>query len=50
MDIQKIIDTANELGSVEYIILEQDYSKYDQLKSIQISMDAFRKYKGIEWD
>ena len=50
MDIQKIIDTANELGSVEYIILEQDFTKREQLDSVIISMDSFKKYKGIAWD
>jgi len=50
MDIQKIIDTAKEIGSVEYIILEQDFSKHQPLESIRISMDAFRKFEGITWD
>ena len=50
MDIQSIIDTANDLGSVEYIILEQDYSKLDQLESIQVSMQAFHKFTSISWD
>lgn len=49
MDIQSIINTANELGSVEYIILEQDYSQLGQLESIQVSMQAFRKFTGISW-
>jgi len=49
MDIQAIINTANELGSVEYIILEQDYSKLDQLESIKVSMRAFEKFTGISW-
>ncbi len=49
IDIQSIINTANELGSVEYIILEQDYSQLDQLESIEVSMQAFKKFTGIEW-
>ena len=49
MEIQKIIDAANELGSVEYIILEQDFTKKDQLESVIISLESFKKYKGIEW-
>ena len=50
MDIQKIIDVANSIGSVEYIILEQDFSKYGQIESIRISMEAFRKFSGISWN
>ena len=50
MDIQKIIDTANGLGTVEYMILEQDFTKRDQMESVRISMESFRKYRGIAWD
>ena len=49
MDIQAIIDTANEYCGSEYIVLEQDYSQHDELESIAISMDSFRKFKGVEW-
>jgi sugar phosphate isomerase/epimerase len=48
MDIQKIIDKANSIG-VKYIILEQDHSQLGQLESIKVSMDNFKKFKGIEW-
>lgn len=48
MDIQKILDTGNELG-VKFVVLEQDFSQHEQLESVQISMDSFRKYKGIEF-
>lgn len=34
MDIQAITDKANALGSVDYIILEQDYSQHPELESI----------------
>jgi Sugar phosphate isomerases/epimerases len=51
MDIQKIIDTANEINSSSHIILEQDYTSYsDELESIKVSMDAFHKFKGISWE
>ena len=51
MDIQRIIDTANEINSSSYIILEQDYTSYsDELESIKVSMDAFHKFKGISWE
>ncbi len=49
MDIQYIIDTANEFCGSEYIVLEQDFSQYDEIESIKISMDSFRKFKGVEW-
>ena len=49
MDIQSIIDTANEVCDCEYIILEQDFSRNDELESIKISMEQFRKYSGVEW-
>lgn len=49
MEIQNIIDTANDLGA-EYIILEQDHTRLNPMESIQISMDSFRKYSGILWE
>ena len=50
MDIQKIIDTALEIGGIDYIILEQDATKLDQLESIKRSMEGFHKFKGIIWE
>ena len=50
MDIQSIINAANEIGSVEYIILEQDFTRRDQLESVIMSMESFKKYEGISWD
>lgn len=49
MEIQGIIDASNEIG-VEYIILEQDRTQLDQMESIKVSMDAFRKFNGISWN
>lgn len=49
LPIQDYIDAANEVG-VPYILLEQDFTTMDEIDSIQTSMDAFRKFKGIEWD
>ncbi len=48
MDIQSIINAANELGA-EYIVLEQDHTQLTQMESIKISMDAFRKFEGLDW-
>ncbi len=49
LNIQDIIDTANEVCGSEYIVLEQDYSTHDELESIRISMDSFKRFKGTEW-
>lgn len=49
MDIQTIINTANEYCDCEYIILEQDYTKLEEIESIKVSMDSFKKFQGIEW-
>lgn len=48
MDIQTIINTANELGA-EYIVLEQDHTQLTQMESVQISMDSFKKFEGLDW-
>lgn len=51
MDIQKIIDTANEKAKVEYIFLEQDKTQMESEEaSIRKSMEEFRKFRGIEWE
>ena len=49
MDIQAIIDAANTYCESEYIVLEQDYSCHDELESIAISMDSFKKFHGVQW-
>lgn len=49
IDIQTIIDTANENCAVEYILLEQDHTSLGELESIKISMDSFKKFHGVEW-
>ncbi len=50
MPIQSIIDAANAHTAAEYIILEQDSTRMEsQLASIEKSMEAFRKFSGIEW-
>lgn len=49
MDIQAIIDAANTHCKCDYIILEQDATALDEMESIKISMEQFKKFKGIEW-
>lgn len=48
MDIQAIIDAGNQ-ADIPYITLEQDKTQLSELESVKVSMDAFRKYSGIEW-
>ena len=47
MNIQAIIDAARELGSVEYIILEQDATQKTEMESIEVSFGNLKKYNGI---
>jgi sugar phosphate isomerase/epimerase len=48
LPIQDYIDAGNEIG-VEYMMLEQDKTFLGELESVAKSMEAFRKYSGIEW-
>ena len=50
MDIQGIIDAANEYSITEYLILEQDSTTHDEMDSIGISMENLKKFKGISWN
>ena len=51
MHIQEIIDAANEYTAAPYIILEQDYTRMpSQFDSVAKSMEAFKKFNGIEWE
>ncbi len=49
MEIQKIIDAANQYCQSEFIILEQDATKLDELESLRVSMENFKAYSGINW-
>jgi sugar phosphate isomerase/epimerase len=49
MNIQDIITVGNDVCKTDYIILEQDFSSRDELDSIRISMNSFRKFNGIQW-
>ncbi|MDD2954801.1 MAG: hypothetical protein PHD67_00645 [Oscillospiraceae bacterium] len=49
LPIQDYIDAANAC-QVPYIILEQDYTKLLEAESIRVSMEAFRKFRGVEWE
>lgn len=47
LPIQDYIDAANKAPQVEYIILEQDHTRLDELESVRVSMEAFRRFSGI---
>lgn len=49
LPIQSYIDAGNRAPGVEYIILEQDNTKLDELESIRVSMEAFRRFDGLQW-
>lgn len=49
MDIQSIIDAANQYCQSEFIMLEQDATKLDELESLRLSMKNFKNYTGISW-
>ena len=49
LPIQDIINAASQAPFLEYIVLEQDYTKLDEIASIKTSMESFRKYSGIAW-
>ncbi|MBC8531649.1 sugar phosphate isomerase/epimerase family protein [Gehongia tenuis] len=49
LPIQDYIDAGNKAG-IPYILLEQDLCAIDELESIRISMEAFHKFSGIEWE
>jgi sugar phosphate isomerase/epimerase len=48
INFQPILDTANELGSIKYIILKQDYTRMrSEYDSIALSLKNVRKMNGI---
>ena len=51
MHIQDIIDAAPKYTNAGYMILEQDFTRLpSQIDSITRSMDAFRRFSGIDWE
>jgi sugar phosphate isomerase/epimerase len=49
LPIQDIIDAGNRVCKADYIILEQDFSTRGEFESIAVSMEEFKKFRGIEW-
>jgi sugar phosphate isomerase/epimerase len=50
LPIQDYIDAASSAPNLAYIILEQDSTQLDEIESIRVSMEAFRKFSKIGWD
>lgn len=50
MNIQSIVDAANEAGSIQYVFVEQEYTRMDKIDSITLSLRNFKKIRGLEWD
>jgi sugar phosphate isomerase/epimerase len=51
INFQPLIDTANEIGTIKYIILKQDYTRMrSEYDSIALSLKNARKMKGLILD
>ena len=48
LPIQDYIEAAQSCPNLDYIILEQDATRLDEIESINVSMRAFRKFEGVE--
>lgn len=48
LPIQNYIEAAESCPNLDTILLEQDATRLDEIESIQRSMQAFRKFKGVE--
>lgn len=49
LPIQEIINSAQSAPNLEYIILEQDHTRLSEIESIKTSMEAFRRFSGVQW-
>ena len=48
MPIQEIIDAINQYTKADFLFLEQDFTKKDEIESIRISFNNLKKYHGVE--
>ena len=48
LPIQQIIDEAKDAPNLEYIVLEQDHTQLGEMTSVEVSMNAFRRFQGID--
>ncbi|MFT4040275.1 MAG: sugar phosphate isomerase/epimerase [Thermomicrobiales bacterium] len=50
LPIQRILDAANELPHLDYLILEQDHTAMDEIDSVRTSRETFaQNFTGIAW-
>lgn len=49
LPIQDIIDTAQSLPNLEYMLLEQDHTALNEIESVKASFASFSKYSGTSW-
>jgi len=47
LPIQDIIDAANKLPNLKYMLLEQDFASGTELDSVRASFEAFKRYENI---
>lgn len=50
LPISSYVYAAQKCPNLDYIILEQDHTKLDEIESIKKSMEGFKKFDGIEFD
>jgi sugar phosphate isomerase/epimerase len=48
MSIQSIINTAIKYTAAEHLILDQDFTKLDEMKSMKINYNNLSEYEGIQ--
>ena len=48
LPIQGYLRAAQSCPNLDYILLEQDATQLDEIQSINVSMQAFRKLEGVE--
>lgn len=49
MPIQDILNAAASNSKCEFVVLEQDATTLDEMESIKVSMEHFKKFEGLEW-
>ncbi len=50
-NLQSLIDEADMIGSVRYVLLKQDYTRMSsEFDSIKVSMSNCKKLRGLSWD
>ncbi len=50
LPIASYLNAAGKCPNLEYVILEQDHTKLDEIESIKKSMEGFKKFKDVEFE